>query len=80
MCWKASNSLTCQCGSRKNPLETPLKGVNVNTLIKTSNCEKIVLYFSEKVQKIATFAMLILFSVTKQSLENVFGFPQKYPR
>ena len=56
--------------------ETPFKGDNVNTLIKTSNCEKLVLYFSEKVQKIAAFAMLFWFSVTKQSLENVFGFPQ----
>ena len=60
----------------KKRLETPFKGVNVNTLIKASNCEKTFLYFSEKVQKIATIAMLFWFSVTKQSLENVFGFPQ----
>ena len=61
---------------KKNRLETPLKGDNVDAFIKTSNCETLVLYFSEKVQKIAEFAMLFWFSVIKQSLENVFGFPQ----
>ena len=61
---------------KKNRLETPFKGDNVKALIKTSNCDKLVLYFSEKSQKIAAFAMLFWFSVTKQSLENVFGFPQ----
>ena len=61
---------------KEKRLETPFKGDNVNALIKTSNCEKLVLYFSEKIQKIAAFAMLFWFSVTKQSLENVFGFPQ----
>ena len=60
----------------KNRLETPFKGDNVKTLIKTSNCEKLVLYLYEKVQKIAAFAMLFWFSVTKLSLETVFGFPQ----
>ena len=57
-------------------LETPFKGDNVNALVKTSNCEKLVLYFSEKVKKNAAFAMLFSFSMTKKSLENVFGFPQ----
>ena len=63
-------------------LETPFKGDNVNALIKTSNCENLVVYFSEKIQKIVAFAMLFWFSVTKQSLESVFGYPndQKYPR
>ena len=61
---------------KKNRLETPFKGDNVKALIKTSNCENLVLCFSEKVQKIATFAMLFWFSVTKQSPENGFGFPQ----
>ena len=60
----------------KNQLETPFKGDNVKALIKTSNCENMVLYFSEKVQKIAAFAMFVRFSVTKQSLENGFGFPK----
>ena len=58
---------------KKTRLETPLKGDNVKALVKTSNCENLVLYFSEK---IAEFAMLFWFSVTKQSFENGFGFPQ----
>ena len=42
-------------------LETPFKGDNVTlALIKTSNCENLVLYFSEK-EKIAAFAMLFGF-------------------
>ena len=61
---------------KKNRLETPIKGDNIKPLIKTSNCEKMVLYFSEKIQKIAAYAMFFRFSVTKQSLENGFGFPQ----
>ena len=60
---------------KKTRLETPFKGDNVKALIKTSNCEKLVLYFSEKSQKIAAFALVFLFSVTKQSLENAFDFP-----
>ena len=39
-------------------LETPLKGDNVNALVKTSKCENLVLYFSVKIQKVAAFAML----------------------
>ena len=48
--------------------------------MKMSNCENLVLYFSEKVQKIAAIAMLVCFSVTKQSLEMVLASPdyQKY--
>ena len=61
---------------KKTRLETPFKGDNVKSLVKTSNCENLALYFSEKVQKIAAFAMLFWFSVTKQSFENGFGFPQ----
>ena len=57
-------------------LETPFKGDNIITLVKTSNCENLVLYFSVKVQKIAAFAMFFWFSVTKQSFENGLGFPQ----
>ena len=37
-------------------LETPFKDDNVKALVKTPNCENLVLYFSEKVQKIAAFA------------------------
>ena len=61
---------------RKTRLEIPFKGDNVKAIVKTSNCENLVLCFSEKVQKIAAFAMLFWFSVTKQSFENGFGFPQ----
>ena len=61
---------------KKKRLETPFKGDNVKAFIKTSNCEKFVLYFSEKSQKIAAYAMLFCFSVIKQSPENDFGFPQ----
>ena len=61
---------------KKTRLETPFKGDNVKALVKTSNCENLVLYFSEKDQKIAAFAMLFWFSVTKQSFENGLGFPQ----
>ena len=45
-------------------LETLFKGDNLKTLVKTSNCENLVLYFSEKVQEIAAFATLFEFSVT----------------
>ena len=61
---------------KKTRLETPFKGDNVKALVKTSNCENLVFYFSENDQKIAAFAMLFLFSMTKQSFKNGFGFPQ----
>ena len=61
---------------QKSRLETPFKGDNVKALVKPSNCENLIIHFSEKVQKIAAFAMLFWFSVTKQSFENGFGFPQ----
>ena len=60
----------------KTRLETPFKGYNVKALVITSNCENLVLYFFEKVRKIAAFAMLFWFSVTNQSFKNGFGFPQ----
>ena len=46
---------------KKTRLETPFKGDNVKALVKTSNCENSVFYFSKKVQKIAAFAMLFCF-------------------
>ena len=61
---------------KKTRLETHFKGDNVKALVKTSNCENLVLYFSEKDQKRAAFAMLFWFLVTKQSFEYGFGFPQ----
>ena len=33
---------------KKNRLETPFKGDNVKALVKTSNCENLALYFSER--------------------------------
>ena len=61
---------------KKTWLEAPFKYDNVKALVKTSNCENVVPYFSEKVLKIAAFAMLYWFSATKQSFENGFSFPQ----
>ena len=61
---------------KKTRLEIPFKGDDVKALVKTSNCENLVLYFSEKVLKIAAFAMLFWFSVIKQSFENGFSFTQ----
>ena len=61
---------------KKNRLETPFEGDDVKALIFNVNCKNLVLYFSAKVKKIAVFAMLFWLSVTKQSLENGFGFTQ----
>ena len=46
---------------RKTRLETPFKDDNVNALVQASNCENLLLYFSEKLQKIGAFAMLFCF-------------------
>ena len=46
---------------KKTRLETPFKGDNVKALVKMSNCENLVHYFSEKVQKSAAFSMLFGF-------------------
>ena len=46
---------------KKKRLETPFKGDNVKAFIKTSNCENMVLYYSEQVQKTAAFAMFFSF-------------------
>ena len=61
---------------KRTRLVTPFKGDNVKALVKTSNCEHLVLYFSEKVKRIAAFAMLFWFSVTKKSFENGFVFAE----
>ena len=68
---------------KKTRLETPFKGENVKTLVKTSNCENLVLYFSEKVQKVAAFAMLFFgFQWPNNRLKRVLAPPndQKYTR
>ena len=41
--------------------ETPFKGDDVKALLKTSNCENLVAYFSENVKKIAVFPLLFGF-------------------
>ena len=67
----------------KTRLETPLKGDDVKALIKASNCENLVLYFSEKVKKIAVFAMLYLvFSDQNNRLNMILASPnnKKYTR
>ena len=68
---------------KKTRLETPFKVDNVKTLVKTSNSENLVLYFSEKDQKIAAFAMLFFgFQLPNNRLKMVSASPsdQKYPR
>ena len=60
---------------KKIRLERTFKVDSIKALVKTLNCENFVLNFSEKVQKIAAFAMLFRFSVSKQSLENDFWLP-----
>ena len=42
---------------KKNRIETPFKDDDVKASIKTSNCENLVLFISEKVKKIAVFDM-----------------------
>ena len=67
---------------KKTRIKAPFKGDNVKALVKTSNCEKLDLYFSEKVQKIAAFAMLFGFQLPNNRLKVFFASPniQKYPR
>ena len=50
---------------KKNQLEASFKGDGVKALTKTSNCENLVLYFSEKVQKIANCYTFSVFSDQK---------------
>ena len=67
---------------KKKRIETPFKGDNVKALMKTSNCEKFVLYFSGKAHKSVAFDMLFWFSVTNNRLKMFLASPndQKYPR
>ena len=46
----------------KTRLETPFKGDTIKTIIKTLNFKNLVLYFSEKVPRIAAFAMFMVVS------------------
>ena len=62
---------------KKKRLETPFKGDNVKAFIKTSNCENMVLYYSEQVQKTAAFAMFFsFFSDQTIAWKSFLGFPQ----
>ena len=67
---------------KKTRLETPFKSDNVKALVKTSNYENLVLYFSEKSQKIAAFAMLFGFQWPNNRLKMVLASTnnQIYPR
>ena len=60
---------------KKTRLETPFKGDNVKAFVKTSNCENLVLYFSEKSQKITAFAMLFGFQLPNNRLKTVSATP-----
>ena len=67
---------------KKTGQETPFKGDNVKASVKTSNCENLFLYFSEKVQKIAAYTMFFLvFSDQTIILKLFLASPndQKYP-
>ena len=61
---------------KKKRLETPFKSDNVKALIKTSNCEKNGPLFLLDSSENCSICYAFLVSVTKQSLENGFGFPQ----
>ena len=78
-CSKASNRLTCKCGSRNTGLETPLKcNINVKVMIQRQIFQTLganfVVYFSKKVQHTSGFCFAFLFSVTKQ-LKMVLASP-----
>ena len=60
---------------KKTRLETPFKGDNVKAFVKTSNYENLVLYFSEKSQKITAFAMLFGFQLPNNRLKMVSATP-----
>ena len=67
---------------KKTRLETPFKCDNVKTFSKNVKLWKLGPFFSEKVQKIAAFAMRFWFSVTNNRLKLVSASSndQKYPR
>ena len=60
----------------KEKLEKPFKGDNVKPLIKRQIMKTWSVISLRKLRKQAAFAMLFWFSVTNQSLENGFDFPQ----
>ena len=60
---------------KKNRLETPFKGDNVNTLRKMSNCDNLVLYFSEKVKKLQHSLSFFGFQLPNNRLKMVLAPP-----
>ena len=52
--------LHCLTWVRKYRLETPFKGDNINSTIKTSNFKTFGLYFSKKIHKISPFVLFFL--------------------
>ena len=66
----------------KNRLETPFKGNNVKAFIKRQIVKNWSFISLRKLKKSQHLLCFLGFSVTKQSLENVFDSPndQKYPR
>ena len=70
---------------KKTRLETPFKGDNVKALVKTSNCENLVLYFSEKAKKKLQHLLCFFgFQWSNNRLKMVSGPPddrkyQRYP-
>ena len=52
--------LHCLTWVRKNRLETPFKGDNVNSSIKTSHFETFGLYLSKKIHIISPFVLFFL--------------------
>ena len=53
----------------------PVKGDNVNSRIKRQIIELLFLYPSKKIQNISEFVLLFKVLVTKQPLDDGFGFP-----
>ena len=64
---------------KKTRLETRFKSYTVKALVKTSNCENLVLYFSEKVQKMKHLLCFLVFS-DHYRLVSASPNDQKYPR
>ena len=60
---------------KKYRLEIPFKGENVKALIKRSQWENLVLYFSKTFQQIAVFAVLYGFQWQNNRLEIVMASP-----
>ena len=67
---------------KKTWLETPFKGDNVKALVKTSNCENLVLISLRKFRKLQHLLCFFGFQWPNNRLKMVLASPndQKYPR